>query len=208
MTTFLASSKATYQKSSSTNAKFGPNMGTMQPNTARIDTRYQAPVQAGGKAKAKAIMMSRDKTQEKLKWLVLSFIFLLTVLVFAGFSTFRVYAQENGEVYEIIRSTEDRIWRLNKQTGEVSVCTLAGDNLVCTNTEDAAVPPSKTYEDIKEEEAAAEAEREAEIAAAEAERKAEQRAEQERQLSIMDRILDMFRELMHMSMEEPSSTSD
>lgn len=160
------------------------------------------------KTKARAIALPRTNEKEIHNRLVLYFILLLTVLVVTGFSAFRVHAQQNEDVYEIIRSTEDRIWRLNKQTGEVSVCTLAGDNLVCTNTDDAAVPPSKTYEDIKEEEAAAEAQRKAEIEAAEAERKAEQRAEQERQLNIIDRILDMFRELVHMSMEEPGSTSD
>jgi len=119
------------------------------------------------KTKARAIALPRTNEKEMHNRLVLYFILLLTVLVVTGFSAFRVHAQQNDDVYEIIRSTEDRIWRLNKQTGEVSVCTLAGDNLVCTNTEDAAVPPSKTYEDIKEEEAAAEAQRKAEIEAAE-----------------------------------------
>lgn len=106
------------------------------------------------------------------------------------------YAQSgNDENFEIIKSTDNRVWRLNKKTGEVSVCTLTGDQLVCTDTSNAATPPNKTYEDIQEE---AEAEQE--------KRDAEARAEQERQLTILDRFLDMIRELIHMSMGETAAS--
>ena len=109
-----------------------------------------------------------------------------------------VYAQsESDENFEIIKSTDSRVWRLNKKTGEVSVCTLTGDQLVCTDSENAATPPKKTYEDIQEE---AEAEQE--------KREAEARAEQERQLTILDRFLDMIRELIHMSMGETTAASE
>lgn len=101
------------------------------------------------------------------------------------------------ENFEIIKSTDSRVWRLNKKTGEVSVCTLTGDQLVCTDSENAATPPKKTYEDIQKD---ADAEQE--------KREADARAEQERQLTILDRFLDMIRELIHMSMGETTTAKE
>jgi len=116
--------------------------------------------------------------------------FVLATFAMAGPVAAQSGAASGEDIYEIVRASEDRIWRLNKQTGDVSVCTLDGDQLICTDTDDAANPPKKTYEQIEEEKAAAEAEREA-----------QERAEQERQLTILDRMLDMVRELLQMSME-------
>ncbi len=104
-----------------------------------------------------------------------------------------VQAQE-GSNYEIIRSSADRIWRLNKDTGEVSVCTMEGDRLICTTSEDAAVPPAKTYEEL-------EAEREA-LEKEQAEARADER---ERQLSMLDRILEMVRELAGMAADNEAA---
>ena len=55
--------------------------------------------------------------------------------------------------YEIVRATENRVWRLNKQTGEVAVCTLEGPQLVCVSSESAAVPPAKSYAELEAERA-------------------------------------------------------
>ena len=50
---------------------------------------------------------------------------------------------EDGAIYQIVKATTDRVWRLNKQTGEVAVCSLKGDSLVCTTSIQAATPPTK-----------------------------------------------------------------
>ncbi len=98
-------------------------------------------------------------------------------------------------VYQIMKATETRVWRLNTQTGEIAVCDLSGNNLVCTNTTDAAAVPKKSYEEI-------EAERKAEMEAADR-KAAEDRA---RELKFLDKILAFVRELIQTALgQSPSS---
>ena len=91
--------------------------------------------------------------------------------------------------YQITKATEDRVWRLNTETGEIAVCKLEGENLICTTTSEAAAVPQKSYDQITAEREAAEQ------AAADAE--AERR---ERELKILDKILAFFRELIATAM--------
>ena len=51
--------------------------------------------------------------------------------------------------YEIVKATEDRVWRLNRQTGEIAVCSLLEEQLLCTNSTEAIVPPTMTYADLQ-----------------------------------------------------------
>jgi hypothetical protein len=97
-------------------------------------------------------------------------------------------------VYQIVKATENRVWRLNTQTGEIAVCDLSGDNLVCTTTTDAASVPKKTFEQI-------EAERAAEQQALDAERE----ARRERELKLLDKILAFFRELIRTALGQNGS---
>ena len=57
--------------------------------------------------------------------------------------------------YQIVKSTETRVWRLNKETGEIAVCDLDGANLVCTTSSDAAEVPKKSYEELEADKVAA-----------------------------------------------------
>lgn len=98
-------------------------------------------------------------------------------------------------VFQIVKATENRVWRLNTQTGEIAVCELTGANMVCTTTSDAASAPKKSYEQI-------EAKRAAEKAAAEK----EQADRRERELKFLDRILAFIRELIQTALgNAPSS---
>lgn len=97
-------------------------------------------------------------------------------------------------VYQIVKATENRVWRLNTQTGEIAVCDLTGDNLVCTTTTDAAIAPKKTFEQI-----------EADRAAAEQAAKAEQDARRDRDLKLLDKILTFFRELIRTALGQNGS---
>lgn len=98
-------------------------------------------------------------------------------------------------IYQIMKATETRVWRLNTQTGEIAVCDLSGENLVCTSTTDAAAVPKKSYEEI-------EAERKAEMEAAD-KKAAEDRA---RELKFLDKILAFVRELIQTALgQSPSS---
>lgn len=92
-------------------------------------------------------------------------------------------------IYQIVKATENRVWRLNTVTGEIAVCDLSGENLVCTTTNDAAAVPKKSYAEI-------EAERDAAQKTADAARQ----AERERELQFLDKILALFREFLQTAM--------
>ncbi len=85
-----------------------------------------------------------------------SFVTVLAVLFysFAGLtgkaSAQTVNANEDsGATYQIVKATEDRVWRLNVKTGEVAVCSLNGQNLICTTSAEAMTPPNMTYEEFE-----------------------------------------------------------
>lgn len=44
----------------------------------------------------------------------------------------------DGE-FEIVKATADKVWRLNKRTGEISICTLEGTQLVCAPAQEKSV---------------------------------------------------------------------
>lgn len=115
---------------------------------------------------------------------------ILTMLVFAA-PVAQAQSPEGKRdgIYQIVKATDSRVWRLNTQTGEIAVCSLDGENLVCTTTSDAADVPKKSYKQIT-------AERKAEEQA----RQAEYEAQQERELKIIDKILALFRELLATAM--------
>ncbi len=117
--------------------------------------------------------------------------FLLTLAVIS-IAAFPAHADGSGK-YQITKATEDRVWRLNTETGEIAVCKLEGENLICTTTSDAAAVPKKSYEQISAEREAAE---QAVIAA-----DAEQR---QREFKILDKILAFFREMLATAMGQSS----
>ncbi len=117
-----------------------------------------------------------------------NFAWALIVLTAFTLGTKSIAAQaptEREGVFQIMKATETRVWRLNTQTGEIAVCDLQGDNLICTNSTAAAEAPAKTYAEIEAERAA---QAEAEAAARE-----EQRAQD---LKMLDRILDLIKEFI------------
>lgn len=94
-------------------------------------------------------------------------------------------AQAGEAKYEFMKATDNRVWRLNRVTGEISVCTLEQDTMVCSTSSAAAQTPETTYEELQEREAS-------ELAAA-AEQDAEER---QRALKMIDRMMQMFREFV------------
>lgn len=66
-------------------------------------------------------------------------------------------AEQTG-AYQIVKATDNRVWRLNVNTGELSVCTLEGENLLCTTSSKAVTPPTRSYEEYDAERARAEQE--------------------------------------------------
>ena len=40
--------------------------------------------------------------------------------------------------FEIVTATADKVWRLDKRTGEISICSFEGAQLVCTPAKESA----------------------------------------------------------------------
>lgn len=104
-------------------------------------------------------------------------------------------SDKDEDVYQIIRATESRVWRLNRKTGEIAVCTLDGDNLLCTTSSQATTPPARTYQ-----------ERQAEKAHAEAEEQARRERQKEKDLQFLDRVVAAFRILIGAAIERDSDS--
>jgi len=88
--------------------------------------------------------------------------------------------------FQIMKATADKVWRLNKNTGEISVCSLDGERMVCTSSSEAMRPPAVTYEERQ------------------AEKKRAVDAEKEKNLVFFDRALAAIRSLFEASMERGS----
>jgi hypothetical protein len=92
-------------------------------------------------------------------------------------------AAEAGR-YQIVEATAQRVWRLDTHTGEIAVCTLSGDRLVCTASSEAARPDPKDYETLT------------------AEQEAAAKSERKEQLAFLDKMLEMFRELVRYALQQ------
>jgi len=88
--------------------------------------------------------------------------------------------------YQIVKSTENRVWRLDKETGEIAVCDLDGANLVCTTSSDAAEVPKKSYAELEAEKAA--------VAKAAEEKKL---ADRDQEIKMLDKAISLLREFMN-----------
>jgi hypothetical protein len=61
--------------------------------------------------------------------------------------------------YQIAKIEQGRVWRLDKSSGEISICTMRGDAMVCGKSGDAIVRPKTSYEDFSREKRQARADR-------------------------------------------------
>ena len=94
-----------------------------------------------------------------------------------------VVAADDGR-YQFMKATENRVWRLDRQSGEIAVCTLNGPQLTCTTSSDAVMPPKKSY------------------AQAQAEKKKSADKQHDKDLQILERIMAFFKELMTLAKED------
>ena len=120
-----------------------------------------------------------------MKHLIISF--FLTAMFALGFVTPPAAAEEpEAGNFQIMKATADKVWRLNKNTGEISVCSLDGERMVCTSSSEAMRPPAVTYEERQ------------------AEKKSAADAEKEKNLAFLDRALSAIRSLFEAAMERES----
>ena len=94
------------------------------------------------------------------------------------------------ERYQIVRATEHRVWRLDKTNGEITMCTLQRDRMMCANSTDAVVAPKRSYEELQKE------------------RSANKARDRERQIATLDRMLMLFRELVAYSIEQENAAAE
>ena len=90
-------------------------------------------------------------------------------------------AKSDPGIYQIVKAENDRVWRLNRETGEIAVCTLLGEMLSCTSSTEAAQPKAKTL-----------AEREAELNA---------------NLALIDKVFESLKGLVRAGMERDRQTA-
>ena len=105
-----------------------------------------------------------------------------------GLPSTQAFAASNTDNFQIMKATDNKIWRLNKVTGEISVCTLDGERLVCTSSTEAMRPPAMTYEERASERKRLKADQDA------------------KELQFVDRVLTAVRTLFEASMERDRDT--
>ncbi|MCH9671557.1 MAG: hypothetical protein K0U93_08935 [Gammaproteobacteria bacterium] len=108
----------------------------------------------------------------------------LTVVLIATTISTGALADSSSHRFEIVRASDSQIWRLDKQTGEVTVCALDVEQLICTSSAQAITPPAKSYAQL-------EAEREAQ---AEHQRLRREQKRQQR-LAMLNMVVNAFSEL-------------
>ncbi len=121
---------------------------------------------------------------------------LLAALLLTMGGAVPAFAAETTETaaghYQIIKATDNRVWRLNRQTGEIAVCTLDGGGaaLVCMNSDESVKPPIKDF-----------AELEAARKAAATDAKTQRKEDLSRDLAFLDRMVESFKSIIKAAME-------
>ena len=108
----------------------------------------------------------------------------------AGLSKSQAQEASAEDIYQIVEAAPDRVWRLNKRTGEIAVCSLEGDHLICSTSSEAATPPAKSF---------AELESEKQQKAMEAQE--QRQAEREQDMEFLDKIFELVRAFIAVIME-------
>lgn len=90
---------------------------------------------------------------------------------------------QNGPKYQIMRADNERVWRLNTETGEIAVCHMEGARMVCASSGETIERSKQTPEDLEKA------------------RERERTAEREDKFAMMDRLMVLFERLMKMVSE-------
>lgn len=108
----------------------------------------------------------------------------------------------NANRYQIIKVEGSTSWRLDKQTGEIAVCRLEGDRMVCAKSTTATEMPKASPDELAAERKIAEAERLKEEQAAQAERdkaRQEKRAERSETLKM---FMNFFERIIRFAQDQ------
>ncbi len=91
-------------------------------------------------------------------------------------------AAEDGN-YQLLKATPEKVWRLNKRTGEIAVCSLQGKRVVCTAGAEAKSPAALSEQELK----------------------AREKEKRSRELAFFERIFALVREFIRAAMDEESA---
>lgn len=105
-------------------------------------------------------------------------------------------AYPGGGDFEIVKATADKVWRLNKRTGEIAVCGIEGTRLICAVAQESAGGKALSADEL-------DARRK--LAADEDKRRREE--EMKKDLAFMDRMIELFREFMKAAAEREAAAA-
>ncbi len=105
-------------------------------------------------------------------------------------------AYPGGGDYEIVKATADKVWRLNKRTGEIAVCGIEDTRLICAVAQEATGGKALTAADL-------DARR---TLAAEAEKRRRE-DDMKKDMAFMDRMIELFREVAKAAMEREAAAA-
>jgi Ethanolamine utilization protein EutJ (predicted chaperonin) len=98
--------------------------------------------------------------------------------------------------YEIVKATADKVWRLNRRTGEIAVCGMEGTRLVCAVAQETTGGRPLSAEEL---------ETRRKLAAEAEQRRRED--EMKKDLAFMDRMIALFREFVKAAMERETASA-
>jgi hypothetical protein len=98
-------------------------------------------------------------------------------------------AAAEGPKYQIVRADNEKVWRLNTETGEIAVCQMEGARMVCASSGETIEKSKATAEDLDKA------------------RDRERSAAREDRFATMDRLMAMFERFMRLISElKPGAT--
>ena len=91
------------------------------------------------------------------------------------------HAQETGD-FQIVKATETVAWRLNKKTGEIAVCKLDGDTMVCSSSTSAVTKGEQSYDAYK------------------TDKENTEKSRQAHEMAVLDKVMSFFKSMIALMM--------
>jgi len=91
------------------------------------------------------------------------------------------HAQETGD-FQIVKATETVAWRLNRKTGEIAVCKLDDDTMICSSSSSAVTKGPQTYDAYK------------------ADKEHTEKSRQAHEMAVLDKVMSFFKSMVTLMM--------
>ena len=92
------------------------------------------------------------------------------------------WGQENGD-YQIVKATETVAWRLNRKTGEIAVCRLDGDTMICSSSTSAVTKGQQSYDAYK------------------SDKENSEQTRQAHEMAVLDKVMNFFKSMITLMMD-------